>query len=162
MTSQYINNHNPDKLEAIFVANADPNKVYLQFFDERLVRKDTSIEDNVSRCIQNPLRYIDALNNTTPHCSCCITSKGTGIDFDNHVCDEVADIMYCTMTANGARPNEKLLTVFSIDETGKIAYYPWIVSGWHIVFKDSVTERYTIQDLQCICKMFKLSFPFLI
>lgn len=162
MTFQCANNYNPDKLDAIFVANAEPDRVYLQFFDERLVHKDTFTEDNVSRCIQNPLRYIDAVNNTTPYCGCCITSKDTGIDFDNHLCDEVADIMYCTMTANGTRPNEKLLTVFSIDETGKITYYPWIVNGWHIVFKDSITERYTMQDLQCICKMFKLSFPFLI
>lgn len=162
MTSQCVNYHNPDLLDAIFVTNVEPDRVYLQFFNECFVHKDTSIKDLASRYIQNPVRYIEAVNNTKPYCSCRITSKGTEIDLNGHACDEVADIMYCTMTANGARPSDKILTVFSIDETGKITYYPYIVSGWHVVFKDSVTEKYTIQDLQCICKMFKLSFPFLV
>lgn len=49
---------------------------------------------------------------------------GVDVDFDDNICDEVTDMMYCTLTADGARPSDKLLSVFSIDKDGKVDYYP--------------------------------------
>lgn len=60
---------------------------------------------------------------------------GVDVDFDDNICDEVTDMMYCTLTADGARPSDKLLSVFSIDKDGKVDYYPSIVSGLQIVMQ---------------------------
>lgn len=164
MTHTFFDNHKAgeDKLNAIFAFNTEPGRVYIQGHNGRLVKSGTYTEDNIKRCIVNPLRYIKAINRTTPYCSYYVTSMGVDVDFDDNICDEVTDMIYCTLTADGVRPSDKLLTVFSIDKNGEVDYYPLMVSGLQIVYADSVTERYTMQDLQCISKMLRLPFPFLV
>lgn len=164
MTHTFFDNNKAgeDKLSAIFAFNTEPGRVYIQGHNGRLVKSGTCTEDNIKRCIANPPRYIKAINRTTPYCSYYVTSMGVDVDFDDNICDEVTNMMYCTLTADGARPSDKMLSVFSIDKDGEVDYYPSIVSGLQIVYADFVTERYTMQDLQCISKMLRLPFPFLV